>query len=226
MNVSRMVFGAVLLAGLACATPASAQFYFKSKDLRGAPIKGDEPGLLQPLPGATDPELRAGLVWSMRSALNVAALQCQFEPTLLTVDNYNAILGDHKDELKKSYDTLLKYFTRINKTKAAGQSAFDQYGGRTYSSFTAIAGQYSFCQTASSIGRDMIFAQRGGFGDVASRRMRELRNSLIPWGEQQFRRDSGADARMFLPQLDPLCWTKKDEWNVKKCGPTVQWVRL
>ena len=31
------------------------------------------------------------MVWNLRAALNVAALQCQFGPTLLTLPNYNAI---------------------------------------------------------------------------------------------------------------------------------------
>ena len=95
MPVLRILAGALILSALACSTPASAQFYFKSKDVRGAPVKGDEPGIAQPLPGATDAEIRANLLWTMRSGLNVAALQCQFEPTLLTVSNYNYLLKDH-----------------------------------------------------------------------------------------------------------------------------------
>ncbi len=42
----------------------------------------------------------------MRAALNVAALQCQFEPMLTTVSNYNATLKDHEAELKGAFDTL------------------------------------------------------------------------------------------------------------------------
>jgi len=224
MPVLRILIGALLLSAVAFSTPASAQFYFKSKDVSAAPVKGDEPGIAQPLPGASDAEIRANLLWTMRSGLNVAALQCQFEPTLLTVANYNYLLKDHAAELKKAYDTLGKYFVRTAKSKAAGQAAFDSYGTRTYSSFSTISGQYGFCQAAGSIEMDALFAPRGALGDLASRRMRELRNSSVPWGEQQFRRNSGYDGTITLPRLDPICWDKKGYWNRKKCGDTVQWV--
>jgi hypothetical protein len=198
------------------AVPASAQFFMKSKDLSGAPVVGDEVGIGQPLPGATPAELKAGVVWNMRAALNVAALQCQFEPTLNTVSNYNAILTDHKDELKNSFDTLTKYFNRVNKAPKAGQAALDQFGTKTYSSFATVGAQYNFCQTAGSIGRDAIFAPRGQFDTVALSRMRELRNSLVPWGEQAFTRPYHGQST--LPRLDPVCWSKKGEWQARKCG--------
>jgi hypothetical protein len=211
------VIGAGAAAALfMAAAPASAQFFMKSKDLSGHPVRGDEPGIAQPLPGATDKEIKAGLTWTLRAALNVAALQCQFEPTLLTVDNYNAVLTDHRAELKDSYDTLTAYFKRINKTAKAGQLALDQFGTRTYSSFNAVSSQYNFCQTAGSIGRAAIYAPRGSFGAIAQERMRELRNSLSPWGEQQFPRSFYAESR--VPRLEKACWSKKGEWQTKKCG--------
>jgi len=207
----------VAVAGLA-ATPASAQFFLQSRILKGEPVNGDEPGIGQPLPGATPAELKAGLIWNMRAALNVAALQCQFEPTLLTVDNYNAMLRDHRDELKTSFDTLTKYFNRINKTPKAGQTALDQFGTRTYSSYATVAAQFGFCQTASSIGRDVIFTPRGAFGEVAQTRTRELRNSLVPFGEQRFSYYLGRDRNASMPRLEAMCWNKKAEWVTKKCG--------
>ena len=139
------------------ATPAPAQFFLRSHTFEGQPVRGDEAGMIgQPMPGATPAELKAALVWNMRAGLNVAALQCQFEPTLLTVANYNAILLDHKDEFKNAFDTLGKYFNRVGKTTAAGQKLLDQFGTRTYSSFVTVGGQYGFCQTAAALGRDAV----------------------------------------------------------------------
>src|SRR3546814_11632746 len=97
------------------ATPASAQFFFTSRDLSGPRVVGDEPGIGQALPGATPAELRAEMVWTLRAAMNVAALQCEFEPTLLTRTNYNAMLKDHKAALEASIDTLLASFVRTNR---------------------------------------------------------------------------------------------------------------
>ena len=206
-----------VVAGLAVATPASAQFFFRSHDFSDQGVKGDEANLGQVLPGATEAELRAAMAWNMRAALNVAALQCQFEPTLLSVANYNAVLTDHNAELKAAFATLGKYFARVAKTPKAGQTALDQFGTRTYSNFVTVGAQYGFCQTASSIGHDMVFAPRGGFSTIAMRRIRELRNSLIPYGEQQFQRYLTRDVAT-IPRLDPICYDKKGLWVEKKCG--------
>src|SRR5688572_20065705 len=122
----------VMLAGgasLFAAVPASAQFFMKPADLAGARVTGREPGMTGPaLPDATAEELRGALVWNLRAALNDAALQCQFEPTLLTLPNYNDILRDHESELRASYDTLEKYFVRMNgKNKKTGQTELDRF---------------------------------------------------------------------------------------------------
>lgn len=217
MTIVRIMASLLLAAGLFAGSPASAQFFLKSPDFHGAPVTGMEPELGMPMPGATPAELRAGLVWNLRAALNVAALQCDFSPMLLTVDNYNAILLDHKGELKGAYDTLTAYFARVSKTKAAGQAAFDRFGTRTYSNFSSVSSQYGFCQTASKIGREAIFAPRGQLGDVAINYMRELRNSLVPYGEQQFPRAFYSRTYLFLPDFQPSCW-RKERYSVRYCG--------
>ncbi|MGP7794550.1 hypothetical protein [Sphingomonas sp. CLY1604] len=215
-----LALGGVAIGLTAAAAPASAQFYLRSHDFRGETVKGTEAGLGQVLPGATDTEIRAAMAWNLRAALNVAALQCQFEPTLLTVTNYNAILTDHQAELKASFDALNKYFTRTAKSAKEGQTALDQFGTRLYSSFAAVAAQLNFCQTASEIGREAVFTPRGQFGDLALTRIRELRNSLTPYGEQHFSRALGRDYAS-QPRIDPVCYDKKGRWVVKKCGAFV-----
>lgn len=207
---------AIVVVPAAAPAPAAAQFFFKSKVLEGGRVNGDEPGIGQPLPGATPAELKAGLTWNMRAALNVAALQCQFEPSLLTVANYNAILADHRAELKASFDTLTAYFVRVNgKNAKRGQVALDQFGTRTYAGFATVAAQYNFCRTAAQIGRDALFTPRGEFGELSHQRMRELRNSLVPWGEQQFGRQQPGPAT--LPRFDKACWSGEN-YNVRRCG--------
>lgn len=217
MKIVRILASALLAAGLFAASPASAQFFLKSYDFHGGPVTGAEPELGMPLPGATPTELRAGLVWNLRAALNVAALQCDFEPTLLTVDHYNAMIKDHSAELKDAFDTLNAYFLRTAKTKAAGQTAFDRFGTRTYSAFATVAAQYGFCQTASKVGTEAIFAPRGALGNVAVNYMRELRNSLVPYGEQQFPRAFGARTYLYLPDFQPSCW-RKGRYSERYCG--------
>ncbi|HTG37370.1 hypothetical protein [Sphingomonas sp.] len=224
MKLVRMIGGMVAAATLGmAATPASAQFYFKSKSLAGERVNGSEPGIVgMELPGATREELDAAMVWNLRAALNVAALQCQFEPTLLTLRNYNGILKDHETELAASFATLGKYFRRTNKTVKAGQTAFDQFGTRVYSGYSTVSAQRIFCQTAGDIGEDAIHTPRGQLHDVAARRLRELRNSLTAWGEQQFPYGGYAyTLQNYQPRLPDFanekCW-RKDEWQVRRCG--------
>jgi hypothetical protein len=220
MLVSRITIMLAAAAGVLAAAPASAQFFLKSANLTGTPVTGAEPGMTGPaLPGATAAELRAALVWNLRAALNVAALQCQFEPTLLTLPNYNSLLKDHAVELRESYGTLEKYFIRTNKNAKAGQTELDKYGTRVYSSFSTVSAQLTFCQTAASISHEALFTRRGNFGDLAQARMRELRASLAPWGEQ-YRSTSGYTLPPFgrLPAFgDKRCW-KKDRYQTKRCG--------
>jgi hypothetical protein len=219
MKLLHILYASTVALGAIAATPASAQFFLVERNMSGTAVRGHETGLGQTLPDATEAELRAALVWNMRAALNVAALQCQFEPTLLTQTNYNAILLNHRDELKSSYDTLTRYFARTAKTPKAGQVALDQFGTRTYSGFTTVAAQYGFCQTAAGIARDAIFAPRGSFYKIAEDRTRELRNSLVPTGEQRFPRGIlYARQGGTLPRLDDQCWDKKGRWNDRKCG--------
>lgn len=218
MKSSRILFPLAALSAAAVASPASAQFFFQPPKLTGAPVMGSEPGIVaQPLPQATPEELRAALVWNLRAGLNVAALQCQFKPTLLSLHNYNKILGDHGAELNAAYATLGKYFERTAKSKKAGQTALDQYGTRVYSSFSTVGAQLTFCQTASEIANLAIFAPRGSFGTLASERMQELRNSLTLSGEQRFPWFVNVPPARLLP-MDDRCW-KKGEWQTKKCGP-------
>jgi hypothetical protein len=223
MLVPRIVFALAMAAGVMVSSPASAQFFMKPMDLTGERVTGVEPGIVGPaLPDASPTELRAALIWNLRAALNVAALQCQFEPTLLTLTNYNALLRDHESELKISYSTLEKYFTRQAKNnKKVGQTELDRFGTRVYSGFSTVSAQLNFCAAASSIGHAALFAKPGALGDVAENRMRELRKSLTPWGEQQFwgmQLNPNIPNTRFPPFANEQCW-KKDEYVEKKCGP-------
>lgn len=215
---SRLAAGLAATALVTAAIPAQAQVFFQPPVLAVGQVTGQEPAFA--LPGATPKENEANLVWSLRAALNVAALQCDLvAQSTLNVPNYNAMLTDHKPELQSAYDGLSGYFTRIKKSKPAGQNALDQYFTRLYSSFSTVSGILTFCVTAHSVGRDAIFSPRGTLLSVAQNRMTELRASLAPSGEQvfpgfQFRTTGFA----WLPDPDNRCW-KKNRWNGKCAGP-------
>jgi hypothetical protein len=201
---------------LAGAAPAQAQFFWSPPDLSGPPVTGAEPASGVNLPGATPEELRAGLVWNLRAALNVAALQCDFEPTLLTVSNYNTMLAEHRDELTAAFKTVGAYFTRVNGPGKAGQTQLDQYGTRLYSAYSTVQAQRIFCQVAGSVGRDAIFAPRGTLYTVAQKRLGELRRALVVQNES-FYGNPGYGFKAVLPPLDDKCWKKGQ--LTRKCAP-------
>lgn len=200
---------------LATSLPAQAQIYWKPANMAGPELLAPEPGYGVAIPGANSAEQKAALVWSLRSALNVAALQCGFEPTLRTFENYNALLVNHRDELASSYLTLTGYFKRTAKTVKAGQSTLDSYGTRVYSSFSAVKGQLNFCTSASRVSSAAIFVPRAQLGTFAQQRLRELYNAVKSGaGEQQF---PGMRPLLFLvPDFSSSCW-KKDKY-ISSCG--------
>ena len=202
-RITGLVLCIAAVGGLA--SPAQAYLYWSRPKLAGAPATGGEPGITLPMPGAQPNELQAGLVWTMRAGLNVAALQCQFAPALRTVDNYNNMLRQHAAELQQTYTTLGNYFKRV--AGKTWQTALDGFTTKTYNSFSTLQAQLSFCETASSIGDETLERSRGHLGEIASSRLREFRNSLVPIGDQVF---AFHDATVgFEPITDPRCYNKK-----------------
>lgn len=171
------------LAGCSLA-PAQAYLYWSKPTKAGARATGDDPTIVASLKGASPKELAANMTWTMRAGLNVAALQCQFAPSLRTVDNYNNMLHQHGVELAATYATLNAYFKRTVPKVAA--TAMDQYTTRIYNSFSTLNAQLSFCEVAASIGRETLERPKGQLSEIAAERLREFRNSLTPVGDSGF----------------------------------------
>ncbi|PTQ07346.1 hypothetical protein CLG96_17485 [Sphingomonas oleivorans] len=215
---SHRLLGLIALAGVATAgfaEQASAYLFWSRPNFAGAPVRGDEPGIALPMPGATPKEVQAGLLWNLRAGLNVAALQCQFAPALMTVRNYNNLLSQHARELNDAYGAITGYFKRT--TPKGWQVALDQYTTKTYNSFSTLHAQRGFCEVAGELGRDGLSRPKGKFHETAITRMREFRNSLVPRRDLFFV-DRELAARTNLLPLDPTCWDKKNRL-VKRCRP-------
>lgn len=215
---SRRLLNAAAVVGLAVSysAQASAFLFWQPPSFAGAPVKGDEPGLGLPMPKATDKEIRAHLLWNMRAGLNVAALQCQFAPALMTVRNYNDVLRQHGEELNGAYKDISGYFKRT--AGKTWQTALDQYTTKTYNGFSTLYAQVGFCETAGSIGRDALDRRKGELYQTAQNRMREFRNSLVPAGDLLYGgRPAYIATNLQLPSLDPSCWDKRDRLR-KRCG--------
>ncbi|KKW93460.1 hypothetical protein [Sphingobium chungbukense] len=199
--------GLAVLASPLLTQPAAAQFFWSPPDFSTPPLTDAEAATALGLPGATPAEIKAGLVWNLRAALNVAALQCQFEPTLLSISNYNAMIAHHDAELDSAQAGILGYFQRTVGKGKPGQMASDQYGTRIYSGYSTVQAQRGFCQAAALVGRQAIFAQRGTLNEVARNGLGSIKKSLILAGEQ-FYGDPGRSYSLALPSFDPKCWKK------------------
>jgi hypothetical protein len=203
----RALFSLAIAIAPVAAQPAAAQFYWSPPDMSAPPLTDTTAATALGLPGATPAEIKAGLAWNMRAALNVAALQCQFEPTLLTVGNYNAMIAHHDAELDAAQATLLGYFQRTVGKGRAGQSAADMYNTRIYSGYSTVQAQKGFCQEAAVVGRQAIFADRGTLNEVGRVGLPSIKKALVLAGEQ-FYGTPGYDYVVALPSFDPKCWKK------------------
>lgn len=98
-------------------------------------------------------------IWRMRAALNVAALQCQYDPLLALPDRYNTFLRLHAQELSQVHTTLVK--------ARGGQAAFDKHNTHVYNSFSTVNRQVEFCNTAADISIAAMNAPSFGLTSVA-----------------------------------------------------------
>jgi hypothetical protein len=209
----RTCLGLVAVVGFA-AEPVAAQLYLNQPDFRRGPIEGSDPLVGVAIPGATPNEYRAHLLWNMRAGLNVAALQCQFSKYLRAVDNYNALLAHHSGELANAYTALNTYFRRVH--GAQGSRRFDDYSTITYNNFSTLQAQMGFCQTAADIAKDALSRRKGELHLVATARMRELRNSLIPVVDRPPALSTAALRALPMPSLADPCAGLRGR-NLRRC---------
>jgi hypothetical protein len=113
----------------------------------------------------TPAEAEANAVWSLRAALNIAALQCGSRPFLASVQVYNNVLAQHAEELDRARLTMSGHFTRYDGKR--GATTFDQYFTKTYNSFSTVNDQEEFCDRSGLSGRRAMATAKGGLGALA-----------------------------------------------------------
>jgi hypothetical protein len=195
-----------LLCALSLPNVARAEIFWGRPPVSGGVMTGPEAGFGAALPGATATEQRAWLVWNLRSALNVAALQCGRFPMLFTENNYNSMLRNHEQEFGDAFKSLTGYFKRTSKTAPAGQKALDTFGTRTYSAFSAVSGILVFCTNSGDVGAQARFTPRGSIHILASEKLKTLFNAVKSTSGEQMIRRVAAPWRAPLPNLDERCW--------------------
>jgi hypothetical protein len=179
---------AAIVASLAVFTASSApaQTFIVPPDFSAPTTQPGDAQVGLPLSGATPVEQRSAMIWNLRAAMNVAALQCQFSPTLMTVANYNQLLRNATRELATAHDSLQGYFSRTIGKGKAGATAFDQYSTRTYNGFSTLYGQLGFCDTTAKGGRDAIGRPKGELYKAAAEWLGPIRKALLPNADRIF----------------------------------------
>jgi len=180
---------AVLLASAVDAAPRKGKRPAKRPPAKSAPKSAPKPvvppptvtpGIMVPKPviltKPTAAEAQAHVLWTLRAALNVAALQCQHSPFLRTVDNYNQMLRKHGGELTAAQTRMLGHYTRT--MKRGGAAAFDRYNTRSYNSFSTMDAQYNFCWAAGQAGQAVRMADVGKMAIVAEAQLPIVRGAL------------------------------------------------
>jgi hypothetical protein len=220
---SALPAAAALAAAALLPAPAAAQLFFYNPEIKTGPIEAGDPIVGEPLPSATPAEQRANLLWNLRAAMNVAALQCQPRDAhgaaaaidfMRAAPNYNGFIAHHATELAAAYQALGKYFVRVNGPK--GTSLFDQYSTRTYNGFstTSVLG---FCQVATNLMKSALRVPKGELVPFAIAHMRELRNSLAPAFDRPLTYNPYLVQLPQLPSLSAECWNRNGELTVR-CG--------
>jgi hypothetical protein len=180
---------------LLLAAPAAAQ----------APASAAEIGTPE---GMTAREAQAHAMWSMRAGLNVAALQCSFSKSYRMVENYNAFLRQHSDELAGAVKTLAAYFNRTAGARA-GPRANDRYNTKLYQGYSTFEAQYAFCDRAATIVRAALAVPKGKLGGFVEAELPGLRQTLTAsYRDEPLARTSLGYVR--VPDLSSGCRARGD----------------
>lgn len=213
-NLGKIFAGLAIFPGTMLSAAASAQIFFYPPHHEGQPVIGSEPGLFIPAMIDGQPaEVRANLVWNLRSSLNVAALNCQFWPSIMAVNNYNAILSHHGDELRSAYQGLQSYFRRT--AGRQWQSRMDEYTTSMYQSYVRVGSQRSFCTAAAETAHDALARPKGQLHLTAQMRMRQMRNSLVSYSDATMPYHQAVPMPLLL-SLDENCW-RNGSFNRRRC---------
>lgn len=112
----------------------------------------------------------AATVWHVRSALNVAALQCNVADTTI-VSQYNAVLKAHAKAFAASHRTLEGQY---RSTGRDWQDRFDDSMTRLYNFFAQPPVQKEFCAVAVPMIAQAAMLPAGGFEGFAASALPQL----------------------------------------------------
>ena len=101
----------------------------------------------------------AQTTWNLRSALNVAALNCQAPQHAMLVDNYGAYLKAHARELSATNRALESEFRQ--RYGATFRDVQDSYMTQVYNYFALPPAKDEFCDVANAVSAEIIGVPQG-----------------------------------------------------------------
>ena len=155
-------------------------------EVSGPPVTALVPSAERPLVLAEeeDPEgeLAPGLrdsdaIWQVRSALNVAALNCRKQSHAAITSNYNLMLKRQRAVLAAAYAAEQDVFRRDFGKR--WQSAHDAHATRTYNLFAQQSLQPRFCDLATRISARASSVEETAFPAFAMISLSRLRHPSV-----------------------------------------------
>lgn len=151
----------------------------------------------------------AQTIWNLRSALNVAALNCREADHAAILPAYAALLDRNKRELAAVNKTVTKEFR--DRYGSQGQTAQDSYMTQVYNYFALPPAHGQFCKVATRVAAESMQVAPAGLGTFAGRGLQELEAVFEDFYRsfEQYRVDvANWDARYGTPQVvNPASYT-------------------
>ncbi len=115
----------------------------------------------------------AQTTWNLRSALNVAALNCDEPQYAAILGNYTSFLDRFERPLRATSGKVLEEF-RAKHGRSAGQSQFDHYMTQVYNYFALPPAIGQFCNTALAVSADSTLVAAADLDSFAARALPQL----------------------------------------------------
>ncbi|MBD59261.1 MAG: hypothetical protein CL808_03955 [Citromicrobium sp.] len=98
----------------------------------------------------------AQTTWNVRSALNVAALNCLSAEHTNILPNYQLFLDNFKKPLAKANDTVEAQFRERYGDRKTGRAEMDSYMTKVYNYFTLPPAKAEFCDAALEMSNEAV----------------------------------------------------------------------
>lgn len=113
----------------------------------------------------------AQTTWNIRSAFNVAALNCMDPRYGPILDNYKSFLTNFDKQLDKANDTIESQFREKYGDRRTGRTELDSYMTKVYNYFTLPPAKQAFCDAALELSNESVAVAPADLESFSARAM-------------------------------------------------------